>query len=214
MRGGFFSQVGWCGLSRMVLLEPEGMVSKSRAPVSSRQVPKAPPQTHAVWCEFWSEFKIQIWVILLDFRKEIHGGYNGSYGVPTSFLQSGTLRILELNKGSTEFILPSGHMMRLEELWRVFLFFFFFCCYCCLFGWLVGFVCTKYRWDLRSLTRDGIHALCSGSWNSCFFFFIFNLYSIFHNIALCFVFLALRHVVSQLLDQGSSLHLLHWKAKF
>ena len=52
----------------------------------------------------------------MDFRKEIHGGYNGSYGVPTSFLQSGTLRILELNKGSTEFILPSGHKMRLEEL--------------------------------------------------------------------------------------------------
>ena len=81
-------------------------------------------------------------------------------------------------------------------------FVFFLCWYCCLFVWLVGFVCTKYRWDLRSLTRDGIHALCSGSWNSCFFlfFFFFNLYSIFHNIALCFGFLALRHMGSQLLD--------------
>ena len=171
-------------MSRMVLLEPKGVVSKSRARVSSRQVPKAPPQTHRVWCEFLYEFKIQIWVILSDFRKEIHGRYNRSYGIPISFLLSGTLRILELNKHCIKFILPSGHLKRLEELWRSFV--LFFCCYCCLFVWLVGFGCTKYRWDLRSLTRGGIHAPWSGTWNSCCCFF--SIFFQFFTILLCFMF--------------------------
>ena len=173
-------------MSRMVLLEPKGVVSKSRARVSSRQVPKAPPQTHRVWCEFLYEFKIQIWVILSDFRKEIHGRYNRSYGIPISFLLSGTLRILELNKHCIKFILPSGHLKRLEELWRSFvLFCFSVVIVTCLFGWLV-LAARSIGGILDPWPGVEFMPPWSGTWNSCCCFF--SIFFQFFTILLCFMF--------------------------
>lgn len=73
-------------LGRVVLLGLIGMVDKSSVQAASGAGPQGlTPNTLGLMC-----FKIQIWFFLLDFRKEIHGGYSALYSLPIKLWGSAT----------------------------------------------------------------------------------------------------------------------------